>query len=131
MKFLLFCLTLLSTFGLIATESLLLPRSFQISKKPQKPSTNKPAQSQTNPDKYVEEDEHMPKLVLAQFANMVASFFNIVQDPKNPKVLGPNLINILGGIVNIAVEGLRSGILTEEEATMIIRKATEILNETC
>ncbi len=98
-----------------------------IEKKPNKPVVVIPADVQhiCNND----DDERIPKLVLAQFANMVASFFNIVQDPKNPKVLAPNLINILSGIVNIAVEGLKSGVLTEEETEEIILRVSEVLHE--
>ncbi len=44
------------------------------------------------------------QVVLANFANIVNSFFNIVQDPENPDVVRPHLVGMLSGIVNIGVQ---------------------------
>ena len=47
------------------------------------------------------------KIILANFAGIVASFFNILQDPENKEVVAPNLINMVAGMVNIGAEAMK------------------------
>ena len=44
------------------------------------------------------------QIVLANFANIVANFFQIVQDPENKEVVVPNLVGMLAGIVSIGAQ---------------------------
>lgn len=52
--------------------------------------------------------------IVTTFAGMVGNFANIVADPHNPNVVGSNIANLLAGMINIAVQATRYGILNED-----------------
>lgn len=48
------------------------------------------------------------QVVLGNFANIVQNFFSIVQDPHNTAHVGANISQMLAGIVNVAVEIMKT-----------------------
>ena len=48
------------------------------------------------------------QVVLGNFANIVQNFFSIVQNPHNSANVGANISQMLAGIVNVAVEVMKS-----------------------
>ena len=72
--------------------------------------------------------------VLTHFAHVVGGFINIIQDPHNPDHVGGNVANMLGHMVNIAVEATRRGDLppnaTQEDIAHFIENLDdELINE--
>lgn len=61
--------------------------------------TNCTSQCQPN-----NEDNALQETVLSNFAQMVQSFFNIVQNPNNGQVVGTSVAQMLSGLVNVALQ---------------------------
>ena len=75
-------------------------------------------------------DAQQTQAILTHFANIVNSFFGIVQDPHNPVNVGSNVANMLGSIVNIAVEAMTKHLpknASEQEIIDYVRSFEEEL----
>lgn len=66
------------------------------------------------------------QIALAHFANIVANFFQIVQDPESKDVVVPNLVGMLASIVNIGAQ-----VITQEQIPLNADNKTieEIINK--
>ena len=55
----------------------------------------------------INEDNQSAQRILQHFAQVVAHFFSLVKDPKNPKVVQPNLNGMFSNMVSIFMEALK------------------------
>lgn len=68
------------------------------------------------------------QVVLANFANMLGNFFNILQAPNNPQNVGNNIAGMLNGMVNIAVEAMKGGQLSIDDDQETIKRYVKQLS---
>lgn len=69
-------------------------------------------------------EDIVEQVVLSNFANIVQNFFSIVQNPHNSAHVGANISQMLAGVVNVAVEIMKSLPIdaSPEERADFIRK---------
>ncbi len=67
--------------------------------------------------------------LLHNFAGIVGNFFNIVAAPNNPQVVGNSISNMLGGMINIAVEAFKRGDLKLDANQETIKQFTQTLSK--
>jgi len=70
------------------------------------------------------EDSKEIQVLLNHFAGIIGNFFSIIQDPNNPRVVGPSLANIIGSTINFAFEIIKNNQLSsnanQEEITRFV-----------
>ncbi len=62
---------------------------------------------------FSKEEDREQQIVLANFAQIVQGFFNIVQDPEDKQKIAQNLTHMLGNMINIALQATKSEKLSE------------------
>jgi len=67
--------------------------------------------------------------LLHNFAGIVGNFFNIVAAPNDPQVVGNSISNMLGGMINIAVEAFKRGDLKLDADQETIKQFTQTLSK--
>lgn len=76
-----------------------------------------------------QEDDKEAQVVLANFAQIVNHFFNLVQDPENEENVKQNALNIAGNVMNIAAHAMRTGQLPANATEKDIQKYVADLDE--
>lgn len=71
-----------------------------------------------------EEKESLHR-ILSTFVLMLTNFFNIAKAPKDPSILGPNLTQMAGGLISIAMEMFRKISFEDDESTTLNLTMTE------
>jgi hypothetical protein len=86
-------------------------------KRESKVKNNQTSQSDNQDSDQEDSDDKLTSTVVANFANMVQNFFQLVQDPNNLSNVGSTIAGIFSGIINIASEAMKKIPLaaTEEE----------------
>ena len=84
----------------------------------------------------INEDNQSAQRILQHFAQVVAHFFSLVKDPKNPKVVQPNLNGMFSNMVSIFMEALkknRNGVARRapmpKEHANLAKKFNETVNQ--
>lgn len=65
------------------------------------------------------------KIVLENFAQIASHFINILQDPNDSERVGPNLMGMLSGIINIGTQVIKSGPVTIDSSSQEIAQYVE------
>lgn len=113
------------TFAISLVALATMTHAATIQHKSQKAETKaQTQQSQNQKEKY----DPTPA-VLNNFAHVVGGFIGILQDPNNPENVGANVSNMLGHMVNIAVEITKRGLLPVNPTQEDIARAIENLDD--